>query len=95
MSWIKVEDKFALEATPDPTKLLTVEELQAGQSAPQVTAKIEISNTESKANNYIDIYPYVKCETRQCKSTDDLSRGILDRGGEEDYITIKFQDATV
>jgi len=28
MSWIKVEDKFALEATPDPAKLLTLEQMQ-------------------------------------------------------------------
>jgi len=27
MSWIIVDDKFALEATPDPAKLLTAEQM--------------------------------------------------------------------
>jgi len=59
------------------------------------TAEIVITNTEAKADNYIDIYPYVKCDTmRVCKSTDPMKRGILNRGPEDEYLTIKFVPLT-
>lgn len=54
-----------------------------------VTADITISSSDSKEGNYMTIYPYVKCETRKCKLTDEKRRGIV-AYDEEKYLTVKF-----
>jgi hypothetical protein len=66
--------------------------LQPGDTG-DVLVDITISSSDSKENNYLNIYPYVKCETRKCKSTDEKSRGILGLNPDAS-ITVKFVPTT-
>jgi hypothetical protein len=54
--------------------------------------EVGITSNDAKDGNYITIYPYAKCETRQCKRTDERSRGILEKmpDGSDEFIIIKF-----
>jgi hypothetical protein len=81
---------------PSGTYVGKEETLPSGGGTTKVYADISISSTDSKENNYLKIYPYVKCETRRCKKSDEKSRGILDTvpTDSEEVITLKFVPIT-
>lgn len=56
-------------------------------------ADVTVSASDAKEGNYVMIYPYIKCETRKCKLTDEKRRGILTYDPEK-YIMIKFVKTT-
>jgi len=56
-----------------------------------IKSDIKIASSEAIENDYWEIYPYVKCETKECKKTDDpAGRGILNYNT-NDVLTISFE----
>jgi hypothetical protein len=63
-----------------------------GQSG-TLKVTVSINSGDSKTGNYLNIYPYAKCDTRQCKRTDEKLQGIVSRNIDTS-IMIKFVPTT-
>jgi hypothetical protein len=54
-----------------------------------VRTHIEVDASESKDNDYWEVYPYARCISINCRKTDSASNGILSMNV-NDLVTIKF-----
>jgi hypothetical protein len=94
-------EKIKLEVASAPSEAIPEEDNPdvittiPGDAPTQIIpTSIKISSSQSLANDYWEIYPYVQCDTKECQKTDSpAGRGILNSNNDE-FLTISFESKT-